>query len=558
MKYDFDVCVIGSGAGAGPITNVLAKKGYDIVVLEKGPWFKTEDFFKDEIAATRRSYYTPNLRDERHVIEQPTNDGKWQGKSTYDSGWDFWNGNMVGGSSNLMSGYFHRLKPEDFRLLSEFGPIKGANIVDWPISYDELEPYYTRVEKEIGVSGKIVDHPFQEPRSTNDFPYPPLSENIISQWIDQSCRNLGYHPMPTPRAILPYPSLDRIGCSYSDYCGSYGCATGAKSSSRVAMLNSAIKTGNCEIRPHSIVHKLLSDQNGKVIAAQYSNADGSKKQIHAKIFVVACQAVETSRLLLLSDGPRHPNGLGNNHNQVGKNLVFSGGGSGMGDIHFDDHTEKEVADLKVRGLFVNRSLQDWYFIDDKEFGGKAKGGTIDFLFRHSNPIGRANSTKWQNGELIWGEKLKRSLEKTFKTARYLKFEVFNDWLPTDNCFVSLDDKVKDKWDVPVAKIRIGYHEHDLKVGEYLSQKALKVLRGMGTHEIEYGVSGSPPTNLMAGGCRFGNDPKTSVLDPDCRVHDAGNVFVTDGSFMPTGGSVPYTWTIYANSFRVADKIINQL
>lgn len=557
MNYDFDVCIVGSGAGAGPVAKTLAQKGLKVVVLEKGPWYKTKDLFKDEIAATRRSVYTPNLRDERHVIEQRDDQGKWQAESTYASGWDFWNGNMVGGSSNLMSGYFHRLKPQDFRLVSEFGAITGANNLDWPISYDDLEPYYTRVENEIGVSGRIVQHPNQEPRSTPDFPYPPLSENIISQWIDKSCRNLGYHPMPTPRAILPYPALNRIGCSYSDYCGSYGCATDAKSSSRVAVLRQAVESGNCEIRPHSIVHKLISDQSGKVIAAEYSDKDSVKRKISAKIFVVACQAVETSRLLLLSDGPKHPKGLGNKYNQVGKNLVFSGGGSGMGDIHFDDFTEKKVENLKVRGLFVNRSLQDWYFIDDPEFGGRAKGGTIDFLFRHSNPIGKANSTKWQNGELIWGHKLKRKLEKTFKTARYLKFEVFNDWLPTDNCFVTLDPNEKDKWGVPVAKIRIGYHQHDLKVGEYLSQKALQVLKDLGAKDIEYGVSGSPPTNLMAGGCRFGHDPKTSVLDPDCRVHDAENVFVTDGSFMPTGGSVPYTWTIYANSFRVGDKIAEQ-
>ena len=230
----------------------------------------------------------------------------------------------------------------------------------------------------------------------------------------------------------------------------------------------------------------------------------------------------------------------------------------MGDFPFDQFSEQDVEMLKVRGLFVNRSLQDWYYIDDPAVGGRAKGGTIDFLYRHSNPIGRANGTKWNEGNLIWGAQLKRALEKTFKTARYLKFEVFNDWLPTDNCFVTLDPDVKDKWGVPVARVRVGYHEHDLVIGEYLAEKALNVLDAMGAKNIEYGISGSPPPNLVAGGCRFGSDPADSVLDPDCRVHDAENVFVTDGSFMPTGGSVPYTWTIYANSFRVADRIKEQL
>ena len=146
MIRDFDVCIIGSGAGGGPVAYSLTKAGYSVVVLEKGPWFTEEDFKKDEIACCRRSVYTPNLRDERHVIEEEDEDGNWDAQSTFDSGWDFWNGNCVGGSSNFMSGYFHRLKPEDFRLLSEFGPIEGANVVDWPITYDQLEPYYSKVE----------------------------------------------------------------------------------------------------------------------------------------------------------------------------------------------------------------------------------------------------------------------------------------------------------------------------------------------------------------------------------------------------------------------------
>ena len=158
-----------------------------------------------------------------------------------------------------MSGYFHRLKPEDFRLLSEFGPIDGANIVDWPITYDDLEPYYTKVEQIVGVSGKVVDHPFQEPRSTEDFPFLPTAEHPIARKIDTACTELGYNSIPTPRAILSQKALDRNACSYSNYCGSYGCSTDAKGSSRAALLNPAIKTGNCEIRPHSMVYKLESD-----------------------------------------------------------------------------------------------------------------------------------------------------------------------------------------------------------------------------------------------------------------------------------------------------------
>jgi choline dehydrogenase-like flavoprotein len=218
-------------------------------------------------------------------------------------------------------------------------------------------------------------------------------------------------------------------------------------------------------------------------------------------------------------------------------------------------SDKQAEALKVRGPFVNRALQDWYYIDDKAFGGRAKGGTVDFLLRHPNPIGKAMSVKWDDDErLLWGRPLQKKLKSLFTASQSLRYEIFCDWLPTDNCFVSLDSSVRDKWQSPVAMVRIGYHEHDLKVGRYINERAMQVLEKMGAQNIGSSVSGSPPQNLVAGGCRFGENPQTSVLDADCRAHDVDNLYVTDGSFMPTGGSVPYTWTIYANAFRVADRI----
>jgi choline dehydrogenase-like flavoprotein len=558
MNSDYDVCVIGSGAGGSPVALSLAQSGYSVLVLEKGPWFTEQDFSKDELACCRRSTYTPSLQDEQHVIEDSNDAGDWIATPTLESGWDFWNGNCVGGSSNFMSGFFYRLKPDDFSLRSVFGPIEGANVADWPISYEDLEPYYTRVEQLVGISGRVVKHPQQEPRSTPDYPYPPLAENIISGWIDSACQKLGYHSLPTPRAILSQPAMHRNSCSYSIYCGSYGCSTGAKGSARAALLDHAVKTGRCHIAPHAKVFRLVSDSKGKVVTADYYDKQGQAQRVKARIFVVACQAIETSRLLLSSPGPFHPRGLGNNRQQVGRNLLFSAGGIGQGTFYYHKLSAEQTAALQVRGPFVNRGLQDWYTIKDKDLG-HIKGGTIDFLFRHPNAIARANKQKWDDdGKLVWGKPLKRKMEAYFTGARYLQFEVFCDWLPTDNCFVALDNTVKDKWGSPVAKVRVGYHPHDLKVGHYLADKAKTVLHAMQAEDIYASISGNPPQNLMAGGCRFGTDPTTSVLDPDCRMHEADNLFVTDGSFMPTGGSVPYTWTIYANAFRVADKIIAQL
>jgi choline dehydrogenase-like flavoprotein len=555
MIIETDVCIVGSGAGAGPVAYTMAQAGKKVLVLEKGPWFKEADFTKDEISVCRRSGYTPNLKDESHVLEKKRK-GDWNARSTYDSGQDFWNGSLVGGSSNLMSGYFHRLKPKDFNLLTEYGPVEGANVVDWPINYEDLEPYYALTEKVVGVSGKVVSHSQLEPRSTSDFPYPKLAENQISTLIDDACDRLGYTALPTARAIISKPKEKRNACYLSNYCGSYGCSSGAKGSSRAALLNPALETGNLTITPHAKVYKLTTDADGKVVSAHYYDENQKEVIVKAATFVVACQAIETSRLLLMSTGEKHPNGIGNNQGQLGKNIIFSAGGVGHGEFPYENFSEEEITKLKSRGTFVNRSLQEWYEIDDAEFGGKAKGGTVDFLWKHANPIARSIRLKWGRGGLIWGEKLQQKMKKYFTEERHLTFEVFNDWLPTDDCFVSLDNQYTDKWGDPVAKVRLGYHQHDLKVGDYIAKKTEAVLTEMGAVRVRSSVSGSPPANLVAGGCRFGKDPKTSVLNSNCQVHDCENLYVTDASFMPTGGSVPYTFTIYANSFRVADVIKN--
>lgn len=557
MKYD--VCVIGSGAGAGPVIYELSKAGYKVIVLEKGPWLKTEDLTKDEMTATRRSVYTPNLKDECHVLVKKNKDGKWIRKSTYASGKDFWNGNMVGGSSNLMSAYFHRLKPVDFRLLSEFGPIEGANISDWPITYEDLEPYYAKAEQVVGVSGKVVQHSTLEPRSTDDFPFPPLAENIFASWLDKGANEIGYELFPSPRGIISEKYNNRNSCFYSNYCGSYGCSSDAKSSSRVSLLRDALSTNNCTVYPHSKVFHLETDGQGKITKANYYDKEGNKKFVEADLFVVAAQAVESSRLLLMSKNPEFPNGLANNSGQVGKNLVFSGGGVGSGQFFLEDLSPEDAKALNTPGLFINRASQQWYTFKDPETGKLLKGGTIDFVSEHANAVTKAIRLKRDSyGNLVFGSKLKSKLNSYFTGQRKLKFEIFVDWLPNDNCKVELDEEVKDKWGDPVAKVWLGYHDHDLKVGNFLATKAKALFEHIGMKNVKAGVSGAVSPNLQAGGCRFGNDPESSVLDKNCKAHEVDNLYVTDGSFMPTGGSVTYTFTIYANAFRVADKIKEEL
>ena len=550
MKYD--VCIIGSGAGGSPIAYELSNAGYKVVVLEKGKYYKEEDFSKDEMAVSRRDKFTPLLKDEQHVINEYSADGTFERFEGKEYNWSFWNGSMVGGSSNLMSGYFHRMKPNDFKLKSVYGEIDGANVVDWAISYEELEPYYTKVEEVIGVSGNVVEHKFAEPRSTKNFPYPMLQTNGVTKWFDSACSSLNLKSIPTPRAVLPYDALKRRGCYYSNFCGSYACASGAKGSARAALLQKC----DAKIISEAFVYKLESDEK-KVTKVYYYDKEMNSQSIEAKIFVLSAQAIESSRLLLNSKNRHFPDGLANSSGELGKNLIFSGGGSGEGRFEFENLSKMQQEELMQTGLFFNRSLQDMY--EFEEDGKKYKGGTIDFLFEHQNIVSRTKREFYdEEGNIIWGKALSDKIYKSLTTSRVLTFEVFNDWLPTDNCFVGIDDKVKDRWGIPVGVINLYGHPQDLEVGEHLAKQAVEVLQKMGAVDVSMSISSAPPPNLVAGGCRFGTNAKISVLDKNCKAHDLENLYVTDASFMPTGGSVPYTWTIYANSFRVADVIKSKL
>jgi choline dehydrogenase-like flavoprotein len=555
MSTIYDAIVIGSGASGGAVAYQLCKAGKKVAMLEKGRVITRDEFSKDELAYCRRDIVTPNLFDEYHTIEEKIG-GIWVETPTYESGWSFWNGNIVGGSSNLMSGMLHRMHPDDFRLKSVYGEIEGANIADWAISYDELEPYYTLAEELVGISGKAEPHPYKSPRSTKDFPQPPTRENSITKLFDRSCKNLNITPLITPRAVLSRDRGARDACYYSNFCGSYGCSSGAKGSAREAFITPALSTGNLALFTNSYVKRINSDSKRATTVEVVDTISGRSRELKATIFVVASQAHESARLLLNSANKYHPNGLSNSSGELGKNLIFSAGGAGGGVFYRDKMKPKEFEELMQRGWFFNRSILDWYIKDTPL--SREKGGLVEFMFEHQNNISRAVATRYGEDRLLWGEELGKSMIETFRDSKKVRFEIFNDWLPTDECFISLDTKRKDKYGMSVAKLRINAHPHDLKVAHSIAPKCESILKEMGAEQIYSSISNLPPQNLIAGGCRFGDDPKRSVLNSRCQSHDIANLFVADASFMPTGGSVPYTWTIYANALRVGDEIIKVL
>ena len=546
MSDAFDVCVIGSGAGGGPVAMTLAEAGYRVVILEKGPWYTRKDFRKDEVVTGRRAMFVPKREDEPHVWDKDFPDGR-QAWLTRDG----WNAVCVGGATNVMSGFFLRMKPIDFRLKSEFGPVEGSTVEDWPITYEDLAPYYAKVEQVVGVSGRHVEHPWAD-RRAGGFPFEPTSEHPFAAQVDETCRQMGLHAFPVPRAILSEDTADRRQCNYSGYCASYGCTTGAKGSSREALLPRALSTKRAELRFGCSVTGIRTDETSRAFAADYVDADGRPRRVEARVFVVACNPIESARLLLLSPGVKHPKGLANGSLQVGHNLMFSTFGAAFGDFPYA-RFEKSRPWLRSDEVWVNRGVQDFYLLD-----GKEKGGTISFLLNHPNPIQAAINEAVFGGEVYFGQELKRRLARYFKETQHLRFEVFADYTPTPEGRVLLDPGTLDRHGLPAARVRIVRHPRDKSVAERVTAEGRKILERMGAENIRGPEVGGESTNLIAGTCRFGTNPATSVLDPSCRAWDCENLYVTDASCMPTGGSVPYTFTVYANAFRVADKIVERL
>ncbi|HVE82282.1 MAG TPA: GMC family oxidoreductase [Myxococcales bacterium] len=541
-----DVVVVGSGAGGAPVALQLGRAGFKVVVLEKGAYYRKEDFVHDEILNSRRNFFMPLPWEEPHLFRH--------GGAPYERSNSAWTANCVGGGTVHMSGYFYRLKPVDFRLRSELGAVKGANVADWPIRYEDLEPYYQVAEEEMGVSGQHVPHPFAEPRK-KPFPLPPLEAHPIAAEVDKACQSLGYHSIPTARGISSQPYRGRNGCAYCALCGSYGCEHDAKSGSNASLIPAAVATGKVEVRPRCMATEVTVDDQGRARSVIYLDSKGQRQEQPAKVVVVSCTAVESARLLLNSTSSRFPRGLANGSGLVGKNLTFSSFGESKAVFRIQARKEKWPW-LPDSAPFVNRSVQDFYLMNAEGLGFR-KGGTLGFMFQHPNPIFAAVKMAGEGASGVFGKELKDRLRE-YRDSKILQFEVYAEFLPTDGTFVTVDPSVKDRYGLPVAAITVERHPADLAATKYLVERGEEVLRAMGPERLErLGTSGET-TILQHGTCRFGKDPAHSVLDPECRAHEVPNLYVVDGSFMPTSGAVPTTLTIAANSFRVADLMVKRL
>jgi choline dehydrogenase-like flavoprotein len=293
-----DFVIIGAGAAGGVMSKELSSAGFRVVVLEQGPWLKAADFRHDEVSVGYRSGLTNDHRLQPNTFRSsPREKAKRQPAVEY--------GRMVGGGSVHFTGNYWRFHPADFRERSVFGAVAGADLRDWPIAYEELEPYYAKAEQELGISGLGGSNPFDGPRS-KPYPLPPMPVKSSGVLFERGALKLGLHPFPAPVAVLSQPYRGRAACVHCGFCESFGCEMNAKSSTLAALIPAAVKTGRCDLRPQSYVRKIETGKDGRVTGVIYF--DQARREIfqRARAVVLCANGAETPRLLLQSKSNLFP------------------------------------------------------------------------------------------------------------------------------------------------------------------------------------------------------------------------------------------------------------
>ena len=526
-----DFVVVGSGAAGGVVAKELATAGFRVVVLEQGPWRTEREFPHDELKVFQQSFFTNDWSKQPNTFRaSEKEEARVQPCVMYGRG--------VGGTSVHFTANFWRFRPIDFQEASRKGTIAGTGLADWPITYEELEPYYAKVEWEIGVAGAPGPH---DPPRSRPFPMPPHPPKPTGVLLERGARKLGWTAQAAPMAITSREYQGRSPCVQCGFCLGFGCEVRAKSSTLVTMIPRAVATGRCEIRPNSYVRKIETDKRGRALGVKYFDAE--KKQVfqRARAVVVCANGAETPRLLLMSANAVYPNGLANSSGMVGKHLMFNGGGFAVGAF---DH---EVNGYK--GLVVTRIVMDTYELDPKL--GLAGGGGFDFRFDQT-PIGFAFGGL-PPGTPRWGKEYKKALAHYYTRSVLAYGHTTSLPVPTNS--ISLDPKAKDDWGLPAIRMTYRDHPQDLKLYQYFSDRAKDLLDAAGAAKSwQLPVNSQQFSVHLLGTCRMGNDPRTSVVDKFHRAHDVPNLFVVDGSSLVTSGRGQPTMTIQALAFRAAEHI----
>jgi choline dehydrogenase-like flavoprotein len=513
---DYDMIVIGSGAGGGTLVHRLAPTGKRILLLERGDWlpqepenWSTHDVFMDNRYVSPDTWYDDE-------------DKPFQPQVHY----------FVGGATKLYGAALYRLRAEDFGELNHHDGVSPA----WPIGYDDMEPYYTAAEQLYCVHGARGEDP-TEPRASAPYPFPPVSHEPRIQQLADDLAASGLHPFHAPCGIMldehEMPSSRCIRCGE---CDGFPCKVHAKADADVLAVRPALEHPNVTLLTNAEAVRLETDAAGTTVTGVVVRRDGEEETHHGDIVVVSCGAANSARLLLASASERHPDGLANRSDQVGRNYMFHNCQAVLA------LSKDENPTVFQKTLGIN----DYYFGDDEA----------------EHPLGNIQMVGKSQADMYRGEKpLQTRLAPEFSLdfiARHaVDFWLSTEDLPTPENRVTLtgDGSVKLSYrstnDVPKAEL---LHRLKGRLGRLGMDHRHLVPRHM------YLKSDIPVAGVahQAGTCRFGTDPETSVLNTDCRAHEVDNLYVVDTSFFPSIGAVNPALTAMANALRVGDHLEERL
>jgi gluconate 2-dehydrogenase alpha chain len=551
-----DVVIIGLGAAGGIAALPLAEAGLQVIGLEAGTWLTRRDFAPDEIRNNVRDW-PQAVQKANHEV--PTHRVNPSAPTTRASGHPMMNG--VGGTTLHYWAQSWRLNPWDFRVVSEttrrYGRSRvpaGSTVEDWPFGYDELEPYYDRVEWETGVSGRggnikgALDprgNVFEGPRQ-RDYPMPPLRSTGFTDLMAAAARSLGWKPFAGPAQINSRTFQDRSPCMYHGFCNRGGCHVDAKNGTNVTTIPRAQKTGRFSVVTRAHVTTMDVDAKGRVSAVRYVT-DGEEYIQPAKVVLLAAYTYENTRLLLLSKSKAFPAGLSNNHGQVGRHYFSHAQGGGVTAL-FPFNLNSWYG-LPAQGTAVDEFADDNFDHGALDFIG---GGNL-WIYSDRRPIGAANMSTFGRAP-GWGAPWKAFVKENADrvNSAYLQ----KTTLPYEGNVLDLDPEVKDPLGFPVCRITADYQDNERRINNYIQDRMEQWYRAAGAVAIQRNPLGTMgPSTHTYGGTRMGDNAETNVVNRWGFSHEVPNLGLLGGSVMGTSGARNPTLTLQALAWRTADHLV---